>query len=98
MVVITGAARGMGRAYADAFHDRLVPGASYGFSPEILARMVHGPGEGVTWRVAETGQPIAVDDVRRDGRVARHLSDPEGIRSFLQVPIIVGGEVFGSSA
>jgi signal transduction histidine kinase len=57
--------------------------------------MVHGPGEGVTWIVASTGRPIAVDDVQKDPRVARHLSDPEGIRSFLQVPITVGGEVFG---
>jgi signal transduction histidine kinase len=79
----------------DEGHQRLEARAGHGFSPETLARMVHGPGEGVTWRVAETGVPIAVDDVRSDPRVARHLSDPEGIRSFLQVPITVGGEVFG---
>jgi signal transduction histidine kinase len=79
----------------DAAHQRLEARAGRGFSPSTLARMVHGPGEGVTWRVAETGVPIAVNDVRTDPRVARHLSDPEGIRSFLQVPITVGGEVFG---
>jgi signal transduction histidine kinase len=79
----------------DAAHERLEARAGRGFSPATLARMVHGPGEGVTWRVAESGQPIVVDDVRQDPRVARHLSDPEGIRSFLQVPITVGGEVFG---
>jgi signal transduction histidine kinase len=79
----------------DAAHERLEARAGRGFSATTLARMVHGPGEGITWRVAKTGVPIAVDDVRQDPRVARHLSDPEGIRSFLQVPIKVGGEVFG---
>jgi GAF domain-containing protein len=54
-----------------------------------MARARASPG------VAETGAPVSVDDVRQDARVARHLSDPEGIRSFLQVPITVGGEVFG---
>jgi len=79
----------------DAQHEHLEARAGRGFSADTLARMVHGPGEGVTWRVAETGAPIVVDDVRQDPRVARHLSDPEGIRSFLQVPIRVAGEVFG---
>jgi signal transduction histidine kinase len=79
----------------DDAHERLQARAGRGFSPATLARMVHGPGEGVTWRVAETGAPIVVDDVRLDPRVARDLSDPEGIRSFLQAPIRVGGEVFG---
>ena len=79
----------------DELHERLHARAARGFSPATLARMVHGPGEGVTWRVAETGVPIVVEDVRQDPRVARHLSDPEGIRSFLQVPITVAGEVFG---
>jgi PAS domain S-box-containing protein len=79
----------------DERHTRLAARAGRGFSPESLARMVHGPGEGVTWLVASTGRPIAIDDVRQDPRVARHLADPEGIRSFLQVPITIGGEVFG---
>jgi signal transduction histidine kinase len=79
----------------DATHEHLVARAGRGFSPATLERMVHGPGEGVTWRVAETGLPIVVNDVRQDPRVARHLSDPEGIRSFLQVPITIGDEAFG---
>jgi signal transduction histidine kinase len=79
----------------DDGHQRLAARAGCGFSPETLKRMVHGPGEGVTWIVATTGRPIAVNDVHKDPRVARHLSDAEGIRSFLQVPITVGGEVFG---
>jgi signal transduction histidine kinase len=79
----------------DERRTRLEARAGRGFSPEILARMVQHPGVGVTWIVAETRRPIAVNDVRQDPRVARHLSDPEGIRSFLQVPITIGGEVFG---
>jgi signal transduction histidine kinase len=79
----------------DERRTRLSARAGCGFSPETLKRMVHGPGEGVTWIVASTGRPVVVNDVREDPRVARHLSDPEGIRSFLQVPITVGGEIFG---
>jgi PAS domain S-box-containing protein len=79
----------------DDAHERLVARAGRGFSQDTLRRMVHGPGDGVTWLVAQSGAPIVVNDVRNDPRVARHLSDPEGIRSLLQVPISVAGEVFG---
>jgi PAS domain S-box-containing protein len=79
----------------DDAHEHLVARAGRGFSEATLRRMVHGPGDGVTWLVAETRVPIVVNDARNDSRVARHLSDPEGIRSFLQVPISVAGEVFG---
>ncbi len=80
----------------DERHERLVPGATRGFSPESLAQMSHAPGEvGVTIRVALSNEPIGVEDASTDPRVARRITDPEGIRSLLHVPIKVAGEVFG---
>jgi signal transduction histidine kinase len=57
--------------------------------------MSHALGQGITGRVALTGQPIAVEDALADPRVAHHITNPEGIRSLLHVPIKVNGEVFG---
>ena len=79
----------------DARHERLVPGATRGFRPETVAQMSHAPGEGITTRVALTGEPIAVQDAMNDPRVAHRITDTEGIRSLLHVPIKVNGEVFG---
>jgi GAF domain-containing protein len=79
----------------DDRHERLVPGATRGFRPESLAQMSHAPGEGITIRVALSGQPIAVEDAMNDPRVAHRITDPERIRSLLHVPIKVNGEVFG---
>jgi PAS domain S-box-containing protein len=79
----------------DETHERLVPGAARGFSPESLARMTYAPGEGITGRVAASGEPITVEDTLGDERVAHQVADAEGIRSLMHVPIMVGGEVFG---
>src|SRR5919199_2758744 len=79
----------------DERHERLVPGATRGFRPEIVAQMSHAPGEGITTRVALSGEPIAVEDAMNDPRVAHRITDAEGIRSLLHVPIRVNGEVFG---
>jgi PAS domain S-box-containing protein len=79
----------------DENHERLIPGATRGFRPESVARMSHAPGEGITGRVAIANQPIGVEDALADPRVVHRITDPEGIRSLLHVPIEVGGEVFG---
>ena len=79
----------------DAPHDRLVMGATRGFSEASLALLAQGQRTGITWHVAQSGLPIAVEDVQKDDRVMRSLTDPEGLRSLLHVPITVDGEVFG---
>src|SRR5919199_2297644 len=79
----------------DEQHERLIPGATRGFRPETVAQMSHAPGEGITTRVALSGEPIAVEDAPNDPRVAHRITDAEGIRSLLHVPIKVNGEVFG---
>ena len=45
--------------------------------------------------MALTGEPVAVEDAATDPRVAHRITDEEGIRSLLHVPIKVNGEVFG---
>jgi signal transduction histidine kinase len=79
----------------DERHEKLIPGATRGFRPEVVAQMSHAPGEGITTRVALSGEPIAVEDAVNDPRVAHRITDVEGIRSLLHVPIKVNGEVFG---
>jgi two-component system nitrate/nitrite sensor histidine kinase NarX len=45
--------------------------------------------------VAATGQAIVVEDTHEDPRVVIRITEPEGIRSFMHVPIRIGGQVFG---
>jgi nitrate/nitrite-specific signal transduction histidine kinase len=68
-----------------------------GLSPETLAQMSFARGEGTVGHVAATGEPVIVEDARTDPRAAQHttITEREGIHSFMQVPIKVGGEVFG---
>ncbi|MCK5647054.1 MAG: GAF domain-containing protein, partial [Anaerolineales bacterium] len=69
--------------------------ASHGIHEDTIQRVSIGPGEGIAGIVAQTGELIAVEDVEADERVTREIVDAEGIRSFMQVPIKIGGEVFG---
>ena len=68
-----------------------------GYRPETLDKMSFAPGEGSVGHIALTGQPVIVEDARTDPRIVKRATviDPEGIRSFMQVPITVDGEVFG---
>jgi len=73
--------------------ERLVVRVARGFRPETLAQMsfTSGLDKGTVGCVAATGEPVIVEDARTDTTI----TDTEGIRSFMQVPIKVGGEVFG---
>jgi signal transduction histidine kinase/ligand-binding sensor domain-containing protein len=79
----------------DDKHEMLVLRVAQGFSPETMAKMSFKPGEGNVGLVATTGEPIIVEDTHKDPRVISDISDPEGIRSFMQVPIKIGEQVFG---
>jgi signal transduction histidine kinase len=61
----------------------------------MVARVSLAPGQGVAGRVAVSGEPVIVRDTATDPRVTRDITEPEGIRSFMQVPITAGGEVLG---
>jgi signal transduction histidine kinase/ligand-binding sensor domain-containing protein len=79
----------------DAGGERLVVRAARGFAPDTIALMTFGLGEGIVGCVAATGEAITVEDTHQDERVVRHITDLEGIRSSMHVPINVGGQVFG---
>jgi GAF domain-containing protein len=79
----------------DERHEALVVGAARGFSAATLARMRHGPGEGIAWLVATRGEPIAVPDAAADPRVVHAVTELEGIRSLFHAPIMRDGRVAG---
>ena len=81
----------------DQAREKLVVRFARGYHPETVAEMSFTPDQGTVGRVASTGRPIAVKDARTDPRVSKRetITEPEGIRSFMQVPIEIGGKVFG---
>ncbi len=79
----------------DDAHTRLAARVGRGFSPASLACLSFAPGEGVAGSVGVSGEPALVENVTAEPRVSRAVTDPEGIRAFMQVPIKVGGEIFG---
>src|SRR5690606_33592691 len=79
----------------DEHHQELQVRAARGFREETLAQMHCGPGEGIAGQVALTGQAIAVANAAQDERVLRRVVDPEGIASFIHLPLKLNGDVFG---
>jgi nitrate/nitrite-specific signal transduction histidine kinase len=72
-----------------------------GFRPETVADLYFAREEGITGRVAATGQAVAVADsladILRKGERTEALQavDAEGIRSFMHLPIQLDDEFFG---
>ena len=79
----------------DKQKSRLIPRASRGFDQQLIHQISIAAGEGIAGRVFVTGEPAIVTEAEKDPRVTRQITDPEGIQSFIQVPIKVGGEIFG---
>jgi nitrate/nitrite-specific signal transduction histidine kinase len=79
----------------DEQKEELTVRVARGYSNESLAQMRFQPGEGTVGLVAASGKPVIVEDTRTDPRIARRqtLIEPEGIQSFMQVPIKVGDGV-----
>ncbi|HEY2055494.1 MAG TPA: GAF domain-containing protein [Solirubrobacterales bacterium] len=64
--------------------------------PDDFKRWVAGiPADGVTREVLETRQPVVVANARRDERMVKSTVRHWGIRSLLEVPMIVDGQVMG---
>ncbi len=75
--------------------------AAHGLSEEEKQRGRYRVGEGVTGRVVQTGQPVAVADVKKepaflDRTGARAQEKLRGQVSFVCVPLRVDGEVLGA--
>jgi nitrate/nitrite-specific signal transduction histidine kinase len=79
----------------DATRNKLVVGASRGFSSETFSGMSFSVGDGVVGTVISSGEPAVVEDTRHDQRVDVRVTQPEGIRSFMHVPIKIKGQMFG---
>ena len=78
----------------DAESGRYVPSAAYGFPLEHITSLTFAPGEGLAGAVAETGMPLAVDDVRKDPRFIPGPSAVE-IGATVVVPLTVSNQVVG---
>lgn len=67
-----------------------------GLSAKYAEKMRLNPGEGIAGMVAQTGQPMLLQDISRDPRV--HYADlvrMEGLRSFASVPVKTTDRVIG---
>jgi ligand-binding sensor domain-containing protein/signal transduction histidine kinase len=79
----------------DETRENLVVRTARGFSSETLAKMIFTPDEGVIGIVASTEEPAIVEDTHSDPRVLTQITEPEGIRSFMDFPIKIGGQLYG---
>jgi signal transduction histidine kinase len=73
----------------------LIVQAEHGFGKETLLPGVLSAKNTLAGHVAATGAPAIVEDTLTDDRVARHITDPESIRSFMHVPIQIGDQIYG---
>jgi PAS domain S-box-containing protein len=73
----------------------VLPAAVRGFADETVRRMTFRSGEGVVGRVIVNKRPFICNDTLVDERVSKRITRPEGIRSFMHVPLVLGEKVYG---
>jgi signal transduction histidine kinase len=67
-----------------------------GLSAKYVEQMKMSLGEGVAGKVAETGEPIVLENISRDPRAARpDLVSTEGLGGFISVPLKAKDRVLG---
>jgi len=70
--------------------------ASVGFPEDLAHSWSVRVGEGMSGQVAQTGQPLAVDDVNQDGRAKYpSINVAQGLVSYLGVPVSSRGRTLG---
>ena len=80
----------------DEQKQRLRYRVSRGLSAKYVEKMEMAPGEGVAGRVVKTGEPILVEDISKDARVAHNdLISTEGLKGFASVPLKAKDKVVG---
>lgn len=68
-----------------------------GMAPEVAALVGHLPeGRGVLGRLIDDPRPLRIDDLTRDAAAVGLPPGHPPMRSFLGVPVVVRGEVFGN--
>lgn len=71
--------------------------AGSGLSRTHAREVAQQPDEGVTARVVQTGQPVAVNDISRHPEIeAGEPLEEEGLRSFLSAPLFSEGQAIGA--
>ncbi|OGO02915.1 MAG: hypothetical protein A2Y72_07620 [Chloroflexi bacterium RBG_13_53_26] len=73
---------------------------SYRVSRGVSQEFVEGVaglrlGEGIAGKVAQTGEPIYVDDISQDSRLSRPVVIKEGLRAFASVPLRSKDKILG---
>jgi len=67
-----------------------------GLSAKYVEQMQMSLGEGIAGRVAQTGDPLVLEDISRDPRAAHpDLVSTEGLRGFISVPLKAKDRVVG---
>lgn len=67
-----------------------------GLSSHYVEEMRIPLGQGIAGRVAQTGEPMLIEDLSRDSRTVRpDLVNAEGLRGFVSIPLKTRGEVVG---
>lgn len=79
----------------DETRQHLITRAQRGFTSQFVQVMNEYSGRGLITHAARSGETVVVQDTHRDDRVARGITDLEGIRAFIHIPIRLNGEVFG---
>ncbi len=74
---------------------QILPVVTRGFAERSVRGMDFRSGEGVVGRVIVSGRPFVCSDAEVDVRVSRRITLPEGIRSFMHVPIVLGERIYG---
>ena len=78
----------------DADSGRYVPRVAYGFELERISSLTFAPGEGLAGTVAQTGMPLAVENVGEDPRFVPGPADLN-LGSTVMAPLTVGNQVVG---
>ena len=79
----------------DETHQRLITRAQRGFTSQFVQLINEYAGHGLIVYAARGGETVVVQDTHQDGSVVRQITDPEGIRAFMHIPIRLEGQVFG---
>lgn len=75
--------------------NRLVCRASAGMPAADGDELSFGPGEGISWRVFESGQPMYIPDVRTSSEFRYYHGKRMDVRSFMSVPLLSKGKPIG---
>lgn len=72
-----------------------IAATSRGFAEETVKKMIFAAGEGIVGRVLENRRPFICNDTASETRLTEGIVVPEGIRSFIHMPLVLGERNYG---